>query len=153
MLYWLAFLSACTPENSTNISGDADRDFEVREAMQRIQVAAEHYAADHGTDTYPVTIDDDFKSYFPGGQEGSVPAPIGPVNVFTGVNEYPVLGKIRDVHSARFGERFPVKRGTIQYCPLNNGKGYAIIGGAHDDKAMMDIKNPGQVLVFSNYED
>jgi hypothetical protein len=121
--------------------------------MQRVQLAAEHYAADHNTDQYPVSIDDDFKSYLPGGQEGSVPAPMGPVNVFTGVNQFPELGNIKDVHSVRFGQRFSIRRGTIQYCPLKNGKGYAIIGGAHDDQAMMDVLNPGQVLVFSNFED
>lgn len=147
------FLAACGQEDSSKISEDADRDQDVREAMKRIQLAAEHYAADHGTDKYPISIDDEFKSYFPGGQEGSVPAPVGPVNVFTGVNEFPFLGNVKDVHSVRFGPRFSIKRGTIQYCPLNSGKGYAIIGGAHDDKPMMDILNPGQVLVFSNYED
>ena len=149
----LQLLICSCGEDSTKISGDADRDQEVREAMQRIQLAAEHYAADHDTDKYPVSINDDFKTYFPGGQEGAVPAPMGPVNVFSGLNEYPTIGEIKDLNSARYGPRFRIKRGSILYCPLNNGKGYAILGGAHDDMAMMDLLNPGQVLVLSNYED
>lgn len=128
-------------------------DHEVREAMQRIQIGAEHYAADHGTDHYPTKIDDEFKSYMPGGQEGRVPAPVGVVNVYTGINEFPRIGSIKDVRSVRSGPRFPVNRGQIFYCPLADGKGYAIYGGAGDDKALLDEKNPEQVLLFSNFED
>jgi hypothetical protein len=136
-------------------SPEAERqlNFEVKYAMQRIQVAAEHFAADHGTDQYPLAIDDEFKSYMPGGQEGVTPAPVGPVNVFTGINQFPKLVCLKDVHSVRFGPRNAVNRGEIHYSPLANGKGYAIIGGAADGLALSDDKNPGQVLVLSNLDD
>ena len=134
-------------------AAEAQRNTEVREAMQRIQVAAEHFAADHGSDHYPTKIDDEFKSYMFGGQEGVSPAPIGEVNKYTGVGEFPEFGSFKDVHSLRCGPRFPVKRGQIIYSPLQNGKGYAIVGGAGDGKVLLDEKNPGQVLVFSNLDD
>ena len=140
-------------EMGKNAESDPLRDREVRESMQRIQMAAEHYAADHGTDKYPVLMDDEFKSYFPGGRDGSVPAPMGPVNVFTGVNEFPSVGSMPSVQAVRSGQRFRMNRGQIKYCPLLSGKGYAIIGGASDGMVLLDEKNPGQVLVLSNLED
>lgn len=128
------------------------RENEVRENMRRTQLAAEHYAGDHGFDRYPIQIDDDFKTYFPGGREGAVPSPIGLVNVFTGANCFPTLGKLKDLHSVRYGKRFAIQPGEVIYSPLD-GKGYLIVGGAADGKVLEDDKNPGQVLVFSNLED
>lgn len=144
-------LSSCeTPPTPLEES----RDVEVRDTMRRVQVAAERYAANHGEDKYPTEINDSFKSYFPGGGDDDIhPAAFGPVNVFTGKNEFPSLGKIVDVHAARFGSRQHIEAGHILYCPLNNGKAYAILGGAHDHKALLDEKNPGQILIFSNLED
>jgi hypothetical protein len=137
---------------SRKIVQDPQRDQELRESMQRVQLAAEHYASDHGSDGYPLTIDDQFKSYFPGGIEGKRPAPIGPVNVYTGVNEFPSLGKIVTVQASRLGGRFPMAPGKIIYAPVDNGQAYAIMGGAGDGLVLMDDKNPGQVLVLTNLE-
>ena len=107
-------------------------DSDVRTAMQRVQWAVEHFAADHGSDVYPSKIDDDFKSYMPGGQDGTRPAPVGPVNVFSGKNEFPKLGEIKDVHAFRHGARIDCEPGQIFYCQLEGGKSYAIYGGAAD---------------------
>lgn len=118
--------------------------------MRTVQVAAEKYAANHGGKQYPTTIDDQFKTYFPGGLEGARPAPVGPPNPFSGENEFPKLAARADVEGMRRGTRFELKAGVIEYSPINNGQGYAIVGGAHDGKALMDEHNPDQVLVFSN---
>lgn len=125
----------------------------LREAMQRVQIGAEHYAADHGTDKYPTQMDDEFKSYLPGGREGLLPAPLGVANVFTGANEFPKIGSYKDIHALRFGPRFDIKPGEISYSPIENGKGYIIVAGAADGKALLDDLNPGQVLVFSNFDE
>jgi hypothetical protein len=114
-------------------------------------LAAEHYAADHDTINYPTQMDDVFKTYFPGGAEGRRPSPIGPVNPFNGANEFPtVIVSKQKPEEIRDGKRFEIPAGKIQYMVLQDGKGYAIVGGAHDNKAMADDNNPQQVLVLSN---
>jgi hypothetical protein len=128
------------------------RDFQVRDNMRLVQMAAENYAGDHGGNSYPLKVDDMFKTYFRGGVEGQTPSPVGTVNPFTGTNKFPVLGSISDPLSARFGPRFDITPGEVQYSPLASGKGYAIVGGAHDGMVLMDAYNPGQVLVFTNYQ-
>ena len=127
-----------------------DMDGVVRQNMRAVQVAAEHFAADHGSNSYPMRIDDAFKSYMPGGNEGQTPSPIGPVNPFSGHNEFPELGLIGDISQTRNGQRFNIAAGSIRYAPLSSGKGYAIVGGAHDGKALMDIYHPNQILVLTN---
>lgn len=164
-LFFLLILSlaGCTSEQPLSvvkmeeqgqrkIVQDPQRDQELKDNMQRVQVAAEHYASNHGGDKYPTILDNDFKSYFPGGIEGKRPAPVGPVNVYTGSNAFPTIGRIVSVNASRMGGRFAVDPGTIIYAPLDNGKGYAIMGGASDGLVMMDDKHPGQVLVLSNIE-
>jgi hypothetical protein len=128
------------------------QDKQLKENMRVVQKAAERFAADHGSVNYPVEVDEMFKSYFPGGTEGRVAAQVGPVNPFTAANEFPLLGK-RTVASAeemRHTKRFELQRGVIEYIPLDGGHSYAIIGGAHDGKVLMDELHEGQVLVFSN---
>lgn len=129
-----------------------EKEKQVRENMRTVQIAAEHFAADHGNINYPVAVDDMFKTYFPGGTEGHQVAPVGLINPFTSVNEFPTLGRmqVKTAEDLRHSTRFPVPRGTIQYLPLDGGHSYAIVGGAHDDQVLMDELNPGQILVFSN---
>ncbi len=144
-------LNSCAERLSDN---DWQKEHELKESMTRIQVGVEHFAADHGGEQYPTELDDEFKSYLPGGVEGSQPAIFGPINPFSGKNEFPTVKTlVKDLHTARFGERIKLKPGEILYCPLDNGKGYAILAGGFDGNAMLDDKNPGQVLVLSNYED
>lgn len=118
--------------------------------MRNVQKAAEEFAADHGGDSYPVDISDSFKTYFPGGIPGNKQAPVGPVNPFTGINAFPSIGHISDPIAAKKAARFPIEAGRIEYSPLGSGQGYAIVGGAHDGKALEDIYNPGEVLVLTN---
>jgi hypothetical protein len=118
--------------------------------MRAIQLAAEHYAADHGSCNYPQAIDDSFKTYMPGGVAGRTPSPVGPANPYSGINEFPSPGTIKDVHAVRFGRPFPMAAGHIEYTPLKNGESYAVVGGNHDGKSFEDPDNPGQVLVLSN---
>lgn len=129
-----------------------EMDKTVRANMRAAQIGAEHYAADHGSVNYPTTIDDVYRSYFPGGTEGRIPSQVGPVNPFTSVNEFPLLGKDmgKSPEEMRHLPRFAIKRGVIEYIPLDGGRSYAIVGGAHDDKCLVDDLNPDQNLVFSN---
>jgi hypothetical protein len=164
LLFLITFgLAGCTADQSPGFVGvdeqgqrkivpDPQRDQELRENMQRVQMAAEQYASNHGSDRYPTVLDDEFKSYFPGGVEGKRPAPVGPVNVYTGSNEFPSIGRVVSVNASRMGGRFPVSPGKIIYAPIEDGKGYAIMGGAGDGSVMMDDKHPDQVLVLSNIE-
>jgi hypothetical protein len=117
-----------------------------------VQKAAERFAADHGNVNYPVEIDDMFKTYFPGGTEGRIAAPVGPVNPFNGANEFPVLGKARaaSAEELRHLKPFEVGAGVVEYIPMEGGHSYAIVSGAHDGKVMMDELHPDQILVFSN---
>lgn len=118
--------------------------------MRSIQWSAEHYASLHGANQYPTAINDDFKTYFRGGVEGQRPAPVGLVNPYSGANEFPVAGTLGDPIKVRHSVRFNIPPGQIWYCPLGNGKGYAIVGGAADGKALMDLYNNSDVLVLTN---
>lgn len=128
------------------------KDKQVKENMRTAQIAAERYAADHGSINYPVAIDDMFKTYFPGGEAGRRPAQVGPINPFNGLNAFPAIGPLRgkNAEEIRRMKRFKIPRGTIEYIPLDGGRGYAIIGGAHDDLILVDDLNPDQNLVYSN---
>jgi len=143
------FLSSCAEAPS---EFDRIKERDVVLGMRRVQQAVERYASDHGTDNYPMSVEE-MKTYLPGGDEDKVKASIGQVNVFTSVNEFPFDGVVKDLHTARFGKRADIAPGKILYCPLNAGKAYAIMGGAHDGKALMDENYPGQVLVLSNLEE
>jgi hypothetical protein len=125
------------------------KDEVVRRNMRAVQAAAEHFAADHGN-KYPTKIDEDFRTYFPGGTDGRMPAAVGPVNPFTAANTFPIIGDVIDVRAVRYGPRYPMDPGVIEYSPLGNGAGYAITGGAHDGKALEDVYHRQQVLVFTN---
>ena len=127
-----------------------DHESDLRDNMRLVQIAAEHFAGAHGANTYPKNIDGDFKTYFRGGVEGKTSAVVGLVNPFTNVNEFPDLGTMADPIAARSGPRFSLAPGKIQYCPLAGGKGYAIVGGAHDGKVLTDAYNPDQILVLTN---
>lgn len=156
MVVVLLLASACgdvnNPSDPFEVEKNAERDKQVRENMRTVQTAAEHYAADHGNINYPVQIDDMFKTYFPGGEEGRQVAPVGIVNPFTSVNEFPVIGKMdaKSAQDIRHTKRFAIGKGVIEYIPLEGGHGYAIVGGAHDDQVLMDDLHPDEVLVFSN---
>lgn len=156
ILFLLPLLAACgdmnSPPDPFQAEKNVERDKQVRANMRTVQAAVEHYAADHGNVNYPVQVDDMFKTYLPGGEEGRQVAPVGIVNPFTAVNEFPIVGKVdaKTADEIRHMKRFAVGKGVIEYIPLDGGHAYAIVGGAHDDQALMDELHPEQILVFSN---
>lgn len=155
LIILLFLVSSCAESGKRQLSeNDAQKESELKESMQRIQMGVEHYAADHGSDKYPTELNNEFKSYLPGGVEGSEPAAFGTINPFTGKNEFITVNtSLKDVHAARFGPRIALKPGEILYCPVNGGSGYLIVGGGIDGKAIPDDKNPGQLLVLSNIDE
>src|SRR5579883_73964 len=106
-------LAACNSNSDHwQIERDAAKDKLVRENMRTAQKAAERYAADHRSTNYPLAIDEYFQTYFPGGTEGRQPAPVGPVNPFSGHNEFPVLEKrYKSLDEIRAGKRFVLEPG------------------------------------------
>ena len=146
------------------------RDIIVERNMGIIQTAVEHYAADHGMDKYPTELDESFQSYFPGGDENRVATQIGLLNPFTAEFEFPIfvskansnaqeiikdlppVSTVEELKKLRSGRRFALKKGTILIVPSADAKGYAIVGGAHDDLALIDHQNHGQILVLSNLD-
>lgn len=151
---------------SRNSESDYMRDEIVQRNMANVQIAAEHYCADHEPDKFPTKLDDAFLTYLPGGTENKVPSSTGQPNPFTGKLEFPIVIKagskefpelpvIRtpdDVRQLRDGKRFKIGQGVIVYFALENAAGYAIVGGAHDCYSLMDHLNDGKVLVFSNID-
>lgn len=150
------FLTGCgqsdwEPDGSAGRADWPVREERVRDNMRQVQLAVEHYAADHGNCNYPLAMDESFKTYLPGGIDGQRPSPVGPANPFSGLNEFPSIGStIKDVKALRFGKPLSIAVGTIEYTPLKGGSSYAIVGGSHDGKMLMDPANPDQVLVLSN---
>lgn len=147
------------------------RELAVLRNMERIQRAAEEYASEHGSSEFPTSFDKEFKKFLPGEDTENPPSQdksqAGPsLNPFSGIPEFtylatesycasqklPFLQRIADLNSVRNGKRFPLKRGRIIFYPLEQGKGYAIIGGAADNMVMMDKINEGKILVLSNIE-
>ncbi len=129
-----------------------ETDKRVWENMRDLQTAAEHYAANHGGDKYPLAVDDAFKSYLPGGREDDkTPRPVGLINPFSGANEWPSLGGIKSITEVRRQSPPWLRPGEIQYTPVAGGRGYAIIGGAHDGHALRDWD--GRTLVFTNFSE
>ncbi len=123
------------------------KDEAVRANMRTVQLAAESYAIEHDG-LFPKAIDNDFKSFMPGG-EYSKAAADGPANPFTTKKEWPAVGTITDVKAARSAAPPALEMGKIEYSCIDNGKGYAIIGGGHDGKALPG-KGEDKTLVLSN---
>jgi hypothetical protein len=120
--------------------------------MKEIQMAAEHYAANHDGVEYPDQIDDAFKSYMTGGgDDGRTARPVGFINPYAGGNEWPVIGSITNVDQSRNSPRPAIQPGKIEYSVIDGGKGYAIIGGTYDGKALTDYD--GKVLILSNFSE
>ncbi len=172
------FVSGCSKEiepDSARInervfgSDSHSRNEIVLQNMQALQLGAEHYAADNKSETYPLTLDEKFKTYLPGGKEGEYPAAIGMLNPFNAENEFPLvinkkanlnknefdlplLDSSNELEKLRRSKRFKVKRGAIVYFSLDKGKAYAIIGGDHEGLALTDALNENQILVLSNID-
>ncbi len=107
----------------------------ARANLDVVQSAAEKYAKEH-LYMYPTKIDDDFKACFPEGDPASKKPGKAPINPFTGIGEWPVMGKITDLVTARATTPEQIGKGIIEYSSLEGGKNYAIRGGADTGKAM-----------------
>lgn len=107
----------------------------VKVNMKTVQTAAENYFKDH-TYMYPTAIDDDFKSYFPGGDSVAKKPGTAPLNPFTGTGEWPILGTLANVEEARKATPDALVKGVIEYSPIDGGKNYGIRGGSETSKAI-----------------
>lgn len=143
-------LSICSCNQPTGVSSPFDgkaKDLAVKSNMMRVQAAAEAYFKDH-TYMYPNEINDEFKSYFAGGDVASKKPGSALTNPFTGQMEWPVIGTITDLKQARSGFAKPLQKGVIEYSPINGGKSYAIRGGGYEDKELTMV-NGAAPLVLS----
>lgn len=176
LLYSAAALitASCTSEppkdsytDSVRNNSPSERDAIVQRNMADVQLAAEHFSADHGLDKFPGSLDENFMSYFPGGTENQTAAPNGLANPYNGSLEFPIfveagsntgslnLAPVKtpfDVRALRSSKRFKIQAGIIVFFALEGNKGYAIVGGAHDNYALMDKQNDGEILVLSNID-
>lgn len=115
---------------------DKGKDDLVAEQMVEFERALQSYAVEH-EGRYPAKIDDSFKSYYKGGH-----------NYFSNQDEMPVNGRRPGLEALRKGKRPHIEPGVIEYSSLEDGKSFAIIGGAHDGKALTVSEDSDQVLVL-----
>lgn len=136
----------------TNAFDGEAKNLAVKQNMKRVQAYAEAYFKDH-TYMYPSQIDDEFKCYFPGGDLAKKKPGNGLTNPFTGQAEFPVIGEVKDAKGARTGKTKPLKRGVIEYSPINGGKSYAVRGGGYTDKEISIVTGDSPyVLSRDNFE-
>lgn len=128
-------VSSCKHFEVVDAYSEKAKTWAVKGNMWAVREAAENYAKDH-TYMYPTQIDDEFKSYFPGGDPKTKKPGKAPINPFTGKEEWPQLGYIVNLEDARNILPGGLKRGILEYTPLENGKSYAIRGGSEADKAI-----------------
>lgn len=139
-LFMAATLSGCTV--SDNFKKSFDRGYNkgshaaVLRPMAAFQRAVEKYAQDHDG-KYPTKIDSSFSKYYDG------------KNPFSGNLGITSNGDITDVDEVRKGPRPTLALGEMQYSCIDNGKSYAIIGGALDGKAVTVNPEGGEVLVLT----
>jgi hypothetical protein len=144
-------LSSCSSEGLVEAQHKA-REASVRANMRTVQIAAESYASDHGG-KYPTEVDENFKSYFPGGSYGGSAATAGkpPINPYDYQKEWPVIGHVTDVAASRHDPSATLEKGTIEYSPIGGPPAttYAIRGGGGDGK-VIGAHDPSMALVLSN---
>ncbi len=134
---------------------DKAREASVKANMRTAQIAAESYATD-AAGTYPKNnTDAGYLSYFPGGGSdmGTTPATKGPVNPFTGANEFPILGTVTDIEIARKTPTTVGTAGQVAYNSITDANGketiYAVTGGGKSGKSLVGLTQ-GSALVLSN---
>jgi len=133
---------------------DKAREASVKGNMRTAQIAAEVYATDKAG-LYPTEVTAGYQSYFPGGLSdgATVGTAKGPVNPFSNVNEFPVLGSaVTDVAATRSAAPSNVGApGTIEYTPITsaNPTAYSIRGAGKNGNALGGL-TAGSTLVLSN---
>jgi len=133
---------------------DKAREASVKANMRTAQISAESFATDAGG-TYPDSVSDAYKGYFPGGPSdgqsaGSAKAPVNP---FTNTNEWPIAGSITDVQATRNAAPTNVgSAGQIEYSQIaSNGSTTAYaIRGARKNGLGLGGNAPNTTLVLSN---
>lgn len=125
------------------------KDAQVIANMRTVRQAVEDYSKAHGG-SYPTSIDDDFKSYFPGGgADGATPAKDGIENPYNCKREFPSMGSVTDPEAVRSGKEAPhIWSGQIEYSSLGGGTGYCILAGGVDGKPIKESET--SVYVLSN---
>ncbi len=122
-------------------SQDKSREASVKLNMRVAQIAAEGYAAEKGG-VYPDKIDEQYFSFFPGGPGDSktIGHAHGPENPYTRKFEWPIVGSVSDVDSARQSPPTSVgSAGQIEYSPIagaNGVRAYAIRGARKNGEAL-----------------
>lgn len=125
----------------------------IRGNMRTAQIAAESFAVD-SNGLYPTQFDARFKSYFPGGSNGTNnPQPGSPCsNPITGEPEWPIMGAVRDINAARNDSSAQLGKGVVEYSVIfdkqNQPSSYAIRGGGADGTLVKGAN--GRPLVLSN---
>ncbi len=129
---------------------DKAKEASVKGNMHTAQVACEASATDAGG-AYPIAVDTNYKSYFPGGgSDGQTAAATGPVNPFTNASEFPATGAIGGtVQAARAAAPGPSggTMGQVVFAPMA-ATSYAILGTKKDGKSLNGTA--GGTLVLSN---
>ena len=129
---------------------DKAREASVKGNMRTAQIAAEAYAVD-SAGSYPQGVDTAYESYFPGGQSDKQTSGNAPVNPFTSNAEWPKVGSVSDVQTAR--KTAPSSSigsaGQIEYSSITNGTSYAIRGGNKKGVPLGGV-SAGTTLVLSN---
>lgn len=143
-------LTSCSGGNVVGMAGDYNdkaKTFTVIANMKVVQNNAEKYMRDHGY-MYPMQIDDEFKSYFEGGDTAAKKPGNAPINPFTGSGEWPVLGSLTDVPKVKADPPVMLPKGQIEYSPMEGGKAYAVRGGDEHGMTLVDAETK-QVIVLT----
>lgn len=129
---------------------DKAKEASVKGNMHTAQVACEASATDAGG-AYPQAVDNNYKSYFPGGgSDGTTAAATGPVNPFTNASEFPKVGSIGGTVQAERAAPPGASGGSmgqVVFAPIA-GTSYAIKGAKKDGTSINGTG--GGTLVLSN---
>ena len=123
----------------------------VKYNIEILQSAVEAYARDFDG-AYPGSIDSTLRTYFPGGEPRKCEG-VPPVNPFNQQAEWPVVGKISNLHEASYSLPQNLDSGVIQYCCIYNENGapvaYAITGGDANGKMLVGFDKT-RPLILTN---
>jgi hypothetical protein len=120
----------------------------LRSNMRSVQLAAMAYYNDHAH--YPLAVDDQFKSYFPGGTPGKAATKQPFLNPYTSEIQWPLLGNRMDLQSLKSTAPPDLSPGIIEYSVFDSGKHFAIMGGDITGKSVASIEEPSKPLVLSD---
>lgn len=119
----------------------------LRSNMRNLQLAVMGYFNTHKK--YPLQVDDEFKSYFPGGKPGKVATREPFLNPFTGEAQWPKLGTRPNLQALKDGPPPEISPGVVEYNVFDGGLHYAIIGGDSNGKAVTSVEDSKKPLVLS----